>query len=219
MMGKSSDLEAAIRLNLSYVLHEPSTSQVTSALVRQVLANRRRIAAATRHLSMLPDLALLTRVVPRDPHRLWEVQAEPPHTLLTLHLGAWPLLGRVVALHLGQQQPPAALYLLDDEPVGHGLDLSLFRASAHLALPPAALLRRHPSCFATLVFRPGWRTLLLDLTPLTADPIEAWEQWATSLTSALEAALRDFCDQWLGRRALWEVAAERALPEFCAEGG
>lgn len=217
-MGKSSDLEAVTRLNLSYVLHEPSTSQATGALVRQVLANRRRIAAATRRLSMLPDLVLLTRVVPRDPHRLWEVQAEPPHTLLTLHLGAWPLLGRVVALHLGQQQPPEALYLLDDEPVGDSLDLSLFRAPARLALPPAAFIGRQRSCFATLVFRPGWRTLLLDLTPLAADPFEAREQWVASLASALEAAIRDFCDQWLGMRALWEVPAERALPEFRAEG-
>lgn len=216
-MDETRSLEAILRLNLSYILHEPSTSPAVGALARQVLANRRRIDTATRRLSSLDDLALLTRVVPRDHRRLWAVQAQPPNTLLTVRLGAWPLLERVIGLHLGQQHPPAELHLLDEVPADRGWSLPLFRATARLALPPAKHLAGRRACFATLVFRPGWRTLLLDLTPLAGDPVEEREPWVTSLASAVEAAIREFTDQWLCARALWEAPAERALPEFVAD--
>lgn len=217
-MDETRSLEATLRLNLSYVLHEPSTSPAVGALARQVLANRRRIGTATRRLSSLDDLTLLTRVVPRDHRRLWAVQARPPDTLLTVRLGAWALLERVIGLHLGEQHPPAELHLLDEVPADSGWRLPLFRAKACLALPPTKHLASRRACFATLVFRPGWRTLLLDLTPLAGDPVEEREPWVTSLASAVEAAIREFTDQWLCARPLWEAPAERALPEFVADG-
>ncbi|GBD15773.1 hypothetical protein HRbin26_00666 [bacterium HR26] len=217
-MDETRSLEAILQLNLSYVLHEPSMSPAVGALARQVLANRRRIETATRRLSSLDDLALLTRVVPRDHRRLWALQARPPDILLTVRLGAWPLLERVIGLHLGQQRPLAELHLLDEVSADRGWSLPLFRATARVALPPEGRLAGRHACFATLVFRPGWQTLLLDLTPLAGDPAEERETWVASLASAIEAAIREFTDQWLCARALWEAPAERALPEFVADG-
>jgi lauroyl/myristoyl acyltransferase len=217
-MSTTRHTEDAIRLNLSYVLHEPSTSPATNALARYLLSSRQRIATATRRLDALPDLALLPRVVPRDLDRLWSVQADPPHVLLTLRLGAWPLLARVLALHLSEQVPRPAVHLLDDRPRGESRPLLLFRAHARLALPPPEVLAGRRVCFATVVFRPGWHTLLLDLAPFASDPSEDWEQWTTALASAAEAALREFTDQWLCSRPLWTIPAEEALPEFDAEG-
>jgi len=210
--------EEAIRLNLSYVLHEPSTTSATRALARQLLGSRDRIARATRRLGRLSDLVLLPRVVPRDLDRFWSVQATPPSVLVTLRLGAWPLLPRVLALHLSEQGPPPVVHLLDDEPPEDGRPLLLFRAPARLALPPPESLTGRRACFASVVFRPGWQTLLLDLVPLTADPIERWEQWSTALASAIEAALREFTDQWLCARPLWDLPAEEALPELAKDG-
>uniref|UniRef100_A0A831TBE2 Uncharacterized protein n=1 Tax=Thermorudis peleae TaxID=1382356 RepID=A0A831TBE2_9BACT len=216
-MDEIRSQEAILRLNLSYVLHEPSTSPAVGALARQVLSNWRRIAAATRRLGSLDDLALLTRVVVRNYRSLWAAQAQPPDMLLTVRLGAWPLLERVVGLHLGEQRSPAQLHLLDGQPASPSWDLPLFRAPARVSLPPVEQLAGQRACFATLVFRPGWRTLLLDLTPLAGDPAEEREPWVASLGTAAEAAIRGFTDQWLCAHALWEAPAERALPEFVAD--
>lgn len=210
-------VERALRvacINLSFVLHEPSTSPAVVTQARRLLARRRRLESAIVRLQRLDDLMLLPRVVLRDQAGVHAVQAHPPNVLLTLRLGAWPLLQRVMTLHLPETRAAALLYLVDAEPISPPWSVPVFRAPAALALPPPEQLGRQWAAFATLAFRPGRRSVLLDIVPLPGDPVEAGPGWRSALAGAIETALRDFTDQWWCRRALWAAPAELVLPEF-----
>jgi hypothetical protein len=92
---------ATVRLNLSYVLHEPSTSQQVASVARQVIANERKARAAIERLSRLPDAEILRRVMSPIPLDMLDFPVSA--SFVTLQIGAWQLIPRVLApevLHL-----------------------------------------------------------------------------------------------------------------------
>jgi hypothetical protein len=207
----------ALALNLSYILHEPSTSPEIHAAVHTLQTTRRRVQRATRRLASRADEAVIPCIVPHHEHALHLLQSTAPRSihLLTLTLGAWQLLPRLIALHAYQSKP--TLWLLERLPmVGPARDrpFLLFRAPTRLALPEALLDNSVPVWFATAAFRPGWQSVLLHLCPLPEQPAER----LTTLGQSIEEVLRNFWPQWYPERALWPAPAEAVLPEFRDEG-
>ncbi|MDW8059207.1 MAG: hypothetical protein RMK01_03955 [Thermomicrobium sp.] len=205
-----SELDApdpeALRIGLSYVLHEPSFSSTVLAHVRAVLAGYQRAWRALRALARLDDEELLTRIVVRDEDAIDRLQREASPSVLSLQLGASPLLARVLAL----VSPTGAA-----EPVIRWLDRPLERTPSHsipafrtelrLALPPED---GSAPWLAVVVFRPGWTSLLLDVVPLGGDDVVAY------LGRALERVLREYTDQWWARERWWDRPAEEVYPEL-----
>lgn len=210
-------IKQALALNLSYVLHEPSTSPEIHAAVRTLQTTHRRVQRATQRLASRADEAVIPCVVPHHEHALQLLQSTAPHSihLLTLTLGAWQLLPRLIALHTYQSKP--TVWVLERLPmVGPARDrpFLLFRAPTRLALPEALLDNAVPVWFATAAFRPGWQSVLLHLCPLPEQPTER----LTMLGQSIEEVLRNFWPQWYPERALWPAPAEVVLPEFRDEG-
>ncbi len=200
------DVFQALYLNLSYVLHEPSTSPLVDRFARSLLAQRRRAQHASRHMSLWRDEEFIPRVVFRDETLLWAFQRDCASGVFSIDIGATELLARTLHLVTPASKPPVSVWHVD-HPGENKIPTAvpLFRAPAHLFLPPGTAL---PRWFAILIFRPGWRSVLLDLVQLSGNyPI-------TALAEAIEHALRSYTEQWWGWRAWWDQPAEEVLPEF-----
>ncbi len=196
----------ALRINVSYVLHEPSFSSAVTEHVQLVLAQAKRARKALRQLSALPDHELLLRLVSRDDSSVETFQRARPSAVLSLRLGAYPLLGRVLSLILPTGAPVPTLHWLD-VPSGNRTPhhMPLFAGNAKLYWPDDCEATRW---FAILVFRPGWRTLLLDVSFVSGEDL------VSHLASAAERAVRDHLDQWWVERPWWDCPAEEVLDEL-----
>ncbi|MCX2726229.1 hypothetical protein OO015_01800 [Thermomicrobium sp. 4228-Ro] len=197
----------ALRVNLSYVLHEPSWSRVVTEHVQLVLRQAKRARRAVHQLANLPDGALVTRIVARDDRALDRLQRDCPSCIVSIDLGASPLLRRVLPLILPSGRPPPDIIWLD-RPSPQSIVLELFGRSVRLAVPQldAPIL-----WFAILVSRPGWNSLLLDAVWVTG------EHLVSHLALTIERVLRDYTDQWWAQRAWWDRPAEMAYPELREE--
>ncbi len=200
------DVLRALHLNLSYVLHEPSTSPLVDRFARSLLAQHRRAKHATGRMLRWRDEEFIPRIVFRDEAAVWAFQRDCASTVLTIDMGATELLARTLRLVTPSTRPPLAVWHVDhpgEEKIPTAVPL--FRGTALLFLPAGA---RFPHWFAILIFRPGWRSVLLDLIQLAGNhPV-------TALAEAIEHALRDYTNQWWGWRAWWDQPAEEVLPEF-----
>ncbi|HET7035308.1 MAG TPA: hypothetical protein VFI42_06450, partial [Thermomicrobiaceae bacterium] len=183
-----SSSAAARALNLSYVLHAPSDSQQVSLWLRRQTAAVRQLERAAPRLSRLDDGELRRRIVLAPGAASHQI--EPSQPIISLRLGLWELLPRALGLTFGAR--PAVVTLLDDDAPGLSL-VDFFRAPARLNFPPPDAF---PARLATLILRPGGRSLLLEDLPVTS-PHE--------LTGRAEDAARRFVDQWRCARALWPV--------------
>ncbi len=199
---------AALRVNLSYVLHEPSSSSVVTEHVRLIQAQARRAARAVRNFSTLSDEELLTRIVVRDESALDDLQRDGPTHVLSIDLGASTLLGRVLALVLPAGSTAPEIVWIDRSFVQSPSRLQLFGQPADLAVPQ---LSETIVWFAILVFRPGWNSLLLDAVRVTG------EAPVSDLAPSIERALRDYTDQWWSQRPWWARPAEAVYPELREE--
>lgn len=201
------DIEA-VRLNLSYVLHEPATSAVVHDAARRLSDVAPRVRRAVARLAALPDDALRCRV-------LVVPSAEPTNpaptapVAWTVQVGAWPLLSRVLDL-IHPQSPGKgwSVRLLDGPDAAREDTTPFFRGQANLCLAAEP----EPGWFASLALRPGGTTLLLRLHSL---PHRADDQIDREQAVRLaEVVIRDHAGQWLCERPLWDRPAEAALPEF-----
>jgi len=200
---------AALRINLSYVLHEPSHSRAVADHVTLILACARHALGATRALAKVSDDVLATRIVARDDRALDQFQRERPQHVVSLDLGASPLLARVLRLVLPSGSATPLLHWLDrPSPDRPPMRLSLFRHPAELSWPQHA---EPVVWFAILVFRPGWNSLLLDIVRVER------EAPVSHVSTVLERTVREFVDQWWTWRPWWDRPAEQVYPELREE--
>lgn len=216
--GEESQVDlTATLINLSYVLHEPSTSDQVRGAARRLVETEPGLRRAVAALASLPDPDLRERVVIHAPGGLPDVASDEPLVALSLQIGAWPLLPRVLALlgrpGTGAQRPPWRVWLLDDPGSRSSQRFDLFRAPARLCVPDTALMLEW---FAVLVLRPGSNTLLLAVERLAESecgPNETTARLRRAIPAA-ETAIRSHVGQWLCPVPLWEKPAEDYLPEF-----
>lgn len=208
---------STVRLNLSYVLHEPSTSRQVESAARQVIANERKARAAVDRLSRLPDTELLRRIYAPVP--LDSIDLPTSESFVTLQIGAWQLVPRVLAaLRVTRrlERPlPVHVQYLDGLTGGPTVATPFFRAPAQLRLPSTNSSGRHPGHFVSLILRPGGERLQLTLDRLNVD--FGQEPRIDVLKAAgplAEAAVRSHAGQWFCSRNLWPRPAEQELPEF-----
>ena len=195
----------AVRTNLSYVLHEPSTSAAVTAQASRLTGARRSLDAAARRLARLTDAELAARTLVLAP--LGEPPAGNSGTALSVQVGPWRMLRRVLAVRYGVADArPWSVTLVDDPGCLAVAGAEFFRGPARLCLP--VVDDRSASWFAALALRPGGDRLLLELTPLAGDG--AIER----VLRAAEAAIRGHVGQWTCAAALWPRPAEDQLPEF-----
>ncbi len=208
---------STVRLNLSYVLHEPSTSRQVESAARQVIANERKARAAVDRLSRLSDAELLRRVV--SPVLLGTIDLPISESYVTLQIGAWQLVPRLLAAlrvtrHVDRPLP-VHVQFLDGLTGGQTVATPFFRGPAQLRLPSTTSSGRLPGHFVSLILRPGGDRVQLILDPLNADPRQ--DPRADVLRAArplAEAVLRSHAGQWFCSRNLWPRPAEQELPEF-----
>ncbi|GEM_PF-547911 len=199
-----------LRLNLSYVLHEPSSSATVRRFVQQLLDNARAASGASRRIMTWTDERFLPTLVVRDERVLWNFQRDQSPIVLTIDLGASSLLQRALHLLLPSTSPVRTVWSIDRwSGDTRSYSCTLFRAETTIALPASS---EFPAWFAILVFRPGWRSLLLDLSHLSATTFHR------DLVRTLERVIRDYTDQWWCWRPWWPVPAEEVLPELQGEG-
>ncbi len=199
-----------LRSNLSYVLHEPSSSATVRRFVQQLFGNARTAIRASRRMETWTDERFLPTIVVRDERVLWDFQRDASPIVLTIDLGASSLLRRALHLLLPSTSSIRTLWSLDRwSAEARSYRCTLFRAETTIALPAPP---EFPAWFAILVFRPGWRSLLLDLSRLSVATFHR------DLVRTLERVIRDYTDQWWCWRPWWPVPAEEALPELQGEG-
>lgn len=211
---------STVRLNLSYVLHEPSTSRQVKNAARQIIANERKARAAVERLSRLPDTEILHRV--SAPFSLDEIDFPVSESFVTLQIGAWQLIPRVLAaLRVAQgleHQLPVQVQFLDGLTGGPTVATRFFRAAAQLRLPSNNPSGQRPNYFVSLILRPGGEHVQLELDRLMVDSERESRAGVLNASGPLaEAVVRSHSGQWFCLRPLWPRPAEQELPEFQRE--
>ncbi len=197
-----------LAVNLSYVLHEPSRSPVVESAARSLLRSCRSAQRALARALHWSDDEMVIRVVVRDEPVLWEFQRSLQAggaLVLTIDLGATDLLGRVLGLFSPPHRSLRIVPIDHPTPSTERRTVTLFRAPAQLYLPAGL---SDDAWFAILAFRPGWRSLLLDLTHFIGD------EPVSSLTKVVERVVREHTDQWWCREPWWPAPAESTLSEL-----
>lgn len=219
--GSSTPLDAALVTNLSYVLHERSSSTQIAAYIQHIAAQRSRLSRFVDGLVQLSDDQLASRVViePRKLALLTELEMHNgPTPVVTLQLGAWRTLGRLLR---AVAEVESQIFVFDrrsDSGPDRAGD-SWFRAPSLVSSPPAEVMTQ-PLLFAIAVVRPGTETILLDshLIPPSTESSGAvpsgGPRWPSQVLSLAESALRCHFEQWWCDVPLWSAPAEDALPEF-----
>ena len=207
-----------LRLNLSYVLHERSTS---AAVTQASLACQRHAAwLVCAHLPALPATVDGELPVPVDVWLTANVGAPALLQAALSNFGAttWPVV-RVDSVGEGLAPPATGRSHMaaDDlaipasasrDPTQEGQAPPLrsalfFRAPARLALPDGNVCVG----IATLLVRPGGRTTQLALRgPFT------WPEQEDEVVRALERLIQAYAGQWMPERGLWDLPAELLLP-------
>jgi len=216
-----SEIQAALAVNLSYVLHEPSTSTEVQHVIEQVTAENRRCITATRQFAKLHDHDLATRVVILDERGAPASGGYVNLHVVSVRVGAWALLPELLhATGIIAPGTRANCSYLDSPDTNSLQSFPLFRGLAQLHALSQTQASADVCLFASAVFRPGYKSILLRFNELESDFTNAAGQdpsWRSAATVA-EMAIREFVYQWSCPRALWERPAEDALPEFESRG-
>lgn len=194
--------ENVLSVNLSYVLHEPSTSKSVKRAARAIKRFERHQPGLRDRILKLSDSDLLGRVicVPGSNDSAGSLTSDVP--IISAHVGLPELLPRIIRLLTGVDFLPE-IHLIDDpihaqKPV----ELQLFGAPARFDLP----LDKGgdiPVAIAGLVVRPGNETLMFSCSLVP---------FSDALRS-VEALIRDHHNQWMPQRSLWAAPAEVTIPE------
>lgn len=189
---RRSDDNAGFReilaLNLSHVLHEPSTSQTVRGAVEAALRHQ----AALRHLNHT-----------RLPLAVEDPVPDGAMLLLTAGIGIPKQFTERV-----RDARPGLMLSRVDVPVGEGIPVSLFRAPAVLNLP----VTTKTVAVGALVRRPGGG----DADMRVSGPYR-WPDQTAQVLASVENLIRDFADQWLPPTPLWPRPFEDEHPEEIAE--
>jgi hypothetical protein len=182
--GASGSVEDILCLNLSWVLHERSSSHAVRSTAQAAL----RHAEATTHLTRTLTI---------------EVIDASPTNEIDLVLTAWVglprhLPGALTHVH-GAMDAPIVVVDADGEPT----EVDFFRGRARLVLPDH---RSRTVAVAGLILRPGGRTAHLRVLD-----VRRWPEETDAVLRALEQLIQPHTDQWLPPRPLWDVPAESGL--------
>jgi hypothetical protein len=178
------------RLNLSFVLHEASTS---AAVADAALASDDRYGLRR---GPAPDQTPKNQIVGLD-----KLSQLAPDVVLTAQIGLPAVLGACAAR---LPHPPAIVAI--DAPGTPTVMRSFFRAPARLELPAWQAQR---VAVAAAVVRPGGASI-----ELVCVGTFAWPAGESDALRALERLILAHVDQWRPPRALWDAPAEACLPEL-----
>lgn len=224
----SESVDRVLTTNLSYVLHEPSTSTVVQQYARRIETSRSRIGASSNRLGRLSDDQLRHHFV----IEAQEIEAlkRAVHSgdalgVVTLRLGAWGLLSR--ALSVAAESAPGVITKIHtfDRASGRtgGLPRTTwFRADSLIAPPPPEISLQR-CIFATALMRPDCHSLLLSIRevgPCWIGPVEREnnaDAWSEEVVEYAQAAVREHVEQWWCEEQLWSHPVEATLPEFLAD--
>jgi hypothetical protein len=205
-----------LRVNLSYVLHEPSTAEAVQRTAEQLRRESSRIERTTRALASLNDEELRARVIAEG--NAPETRSPVPSALevVTFRAGAWSLLPRIMRCtgHTRDDQP-ASYTCIDDADCRSMATLRFFGAPAALCVPALDSTADRCWAFAAAVIRPGDETVLLRVQLIDA---RNRDDGLRSVVDCAETTIREFVTQWDAERALWTSPAEFTLPEFTLRG-
>jgi hypothetical protein len=202
-----------IRINFSYVLNEPSTSQVVSRAVR---ASNRFLChkpGLIRQFHELDDESFRQRIVLNDAKEALAYDSDT--TLITASVGLPELLPR--AFQAIAEKKPFEVVSIDQRPhnSADGVSVEFFGAPANLKLPNS-LFEGRRIIVAALIVRPGNTTLMLNVSDTGSSAGESVAHVSQDVRSTLEGLIRDFHDQWTPSRALWDQSVEITRPEILA---
>jgi hypothetical protein len=173
------------RLNLSYVLHESSTSPTVASIAKSGWPPR-----------PIPG----SRTAAGDVIGIETLERLSPEVILTATIGLPGLLCDIAA-----RLPEVATTVTIDADAACTTELEFFRAPAQLVLPNWSSNR---VVAAIAVLRPGGKS-----AELLCSECFAWPGDASHVIEWLERFILAHVDQWHPRRALWAAPAEELLPE------
>lgn len=176
--------DSDLALNLSFVLHEPSTSRAIRSAVRAVRTHEQRV---TQIATVEPNGIVISNERP-DEVEYW----------ISARIG----VPRLLPVALGV--PPDQVVLVDAD-LTKTSPARFFRADASLVLPPESTRRVG---VAALVLRPDRQTMHLNLSGVFDWPAEC-----EPALRALERIIQAHVSQWMPGRPLWPATAEFLLPD------
>jgi hypothetical protein len=201
--------EIQLRLNLSYVLHEPSTSRAVRQAARASRRFARRKGNLLRDFSRLNDAELRDCLVlhPRTADVLRSYR--PGDVIITATVGLPDLLARCIEVTQDSQGSGNITIVDSPSPHPQPTEVEFFGATAGLNFGGGSNETRE-MVVAGLIVRPGRGSLMLTATRIN---VGSENHDDGRVCRELESLIRDFVDQWTPEKALWEVPAERAIPE------
>lgn len=209
--------------NLSYVLHEPSTSSQIDEYARRIEARRPRIAKLVSYLGSLGEEGLRGRIVmdPRKSAMFEELgKNDQPAEVLSLRLGAWKLLSQLLQAVTGSL-PSVTFFDTPSDTLAS--DGTIWFGGRSLIGQPAARTGSRPAFLVLAIVRPGDQAILLDIervtpqAPASGVSLSDPPRWPAQALRVAENAVRSYLDQWGCEQPLWGAPAEAALPEFQGE--
>jgi hypothetical protein len=216
--------DETLRLNISFVLREPSTSRAVQRAVRESRRFSRRRQKLARRFSSMSDAEFTSRVVMHTAMRESLVSLRVFPDIVTASIGLPELLPRSITLAGFDEPsiPEAAAHVVDGDANPEELrEVTLFNAPATLDIP-ATIGPDSQVLVAGLVVRPGEQGLML-AGRIIETPSEASDPLQDTLAAPLEDLIRDFVDQWTPSRKLWGAPVEELVPaslnRFPSTGG
>ncbi len=204
---------SSVPRNLSYVLHERSTSRTVSATTSALIRRRKGIDRTVQRLAALDDAEFAARIV-KDIASNDDANEVACAHVLSIMIGAFELLPRALQLagllHDGEE---SVYIFLDGSDCSNRALHTFFRAQALLCTPQHAPSSDSPWVFAAALIRPGDQSLLVRCVPVGVGVIDREQVWSVVLQHA-EATIREFVLQWRCERPLWDRPVEENLPEF-----
>lgn len=196
--------DGSLALNLSHVLREPSTSRTVRSAVRDSRRFSRRCGHLTYTFTNLSDDEVIHNLV-IHPALAKEISGTREISLIiTASVGLPVLLPRAISLVRGTTDHPE-LVTIDSASgttplAGH----RLFGQPAWLAETTAS--NTDTSVLVSgLVLRPGERALML-----VGGIVGPKADFEAQVSPLLEAVIRDYVDQWIPGRTLWDFPAEQS---------
>ncbi|MFW6075756.1 MAG: hypothetical protein ACOC9Y_09180 [Chloroflexota bacterium] len=209
-----------LAINMSYVLHERSSSRT----VRHACGDARRFylrhSMLLTRFERLSDEELLAATMITPGIRGGLTDGVRPGMILTASLGLSELLPRALSLSFPAVagETMSRHHILDDlEPGTSPVYIPLFRGRAGLQSVTLAD-RDRPVAVMALVVRPGATSLLLSGSIVPAEQLAGYDELVEvpAVRRGFESIVRDYVDQWCPPRALWDRPAEEQLAELGA---
>lgn len=203
-------------VNLSYVLHEPSSSPTVTNYVREMRKVSARSNHVERRFQRMADHELSQRLIVDPAARDALTGDSLSSCLISVRVGMWRMLDRclVVAGLMSDRDRGSITYLDGDceSTVIH----PFFRAPARLCDPGNGTLDQSELSFAVAILRPDDNSILIRLerVEVERDKEESTGSLPERLVLLAEKSIREFTIQWDCERQLWDEPAEAVLSEF-----